>query len=118
MSWSANDRQFRTRGCLCLKFCTSPHLAGVKILSINIISAKPQDDSLMNSLAQGAVAAAEARQAETAAYGRARALEVEAEGKARARIIEVSHLLYMLVQFTIYTCDICDFSSQYVVSFN
>lgn len=61
---------------------------GVKILSINIISAKPQDDSLMRSLAQGAVAAAEARQAETAAHGRARALEVEAQGKARSKIIE------------------------------
>ena len=42
----------------------------------------------MLSLAQGAVAAAEARQAETAAYGRARAVEVEAEGVARAKIIE------------------------------
>lgn len=57
-------------------------------MSINIISAKPQDDDLMRSLAQGAVAAAEARQAETTAHGRARALQVEAEGKARAKIIE------------------------------
>ena len=69
--------------CACV-----PAGAGVKILSINIISAKPQDDELMRSLAQGAVAAAEARQAETAAHGRARALQVEAEGAARAKIIE------------------------------
>jgi hypothetical protein len=52
---------------------------GVKILSINIISAKPKDDQLMRSLAQGAVAAAEAQQAETAAHGQARALEVAAQ---------------------------------------
>ena len=57
-------------------------------MSINIISAKPQDDELMRSLAQGAVAAAEARQAETAAHGSARALQVEAEGAARAKVIE------------------------------
>lgn len=89
-SWHPEPRLIASASTI--QFCTPPgHLAGVKILSINIISAKPQDDSLMNSLAQGAVAAAEARQAETAAYGRARALEVEAEGKARARIIEVPH---------------------------
>ena len=32
----------------------------VRIISINIISAKPADQQLMNSLAKGAVAAAEA----------------------------------------------------------
>ena len=61
---------------------------GIKILSINIISAKPKDEALTRSLALGAVAAAEAQQAETAAYGKARALTVEAEGAASARIIE------------------------------
>jgi len=61
---------------------------GVTILSINIISAKPADSSLMKSLASGAVAAAEAQQAETAAYGRARAAKIEAEGHAQAAIIE------------------------------
>lgn len=61
---------------------------GVKILSINIIQAQPNDDALMMQLAQGAVAAAQARQAETTAHGKARALEVEAQGIARSQIIK------------------------------
>jgi len=60
---------------------------GVSVISINIISAKPADDKLMNSLARGAVAAAEAQQLETTAYGRARAANIEAEGEATAVII-------------------------------
>merc|ERR1719502_2317684 len=40
---------------------------GIEIISINIISASPMDAALTKSLASGAVAAAEALQAETAA---------------------------------------------------
>ena len=47
---------------------------GVQVLSINIISAKPADDELMQCLAKGAVAAAEAQQLETIARGRAKAV--------------------------------------------
>ncbi len=57
---------------------------GVEILSINIISARPDDAALNKSLASGAVAAAEALQAETAAQGKAQALLVEAKAKAEA----------------------------------
>jgi len=57
---------------------------GVEVLSINIISAKPADSALMQSLAKGAVAAAEAQQLETTARGRAKAATIEAEGQASA----------------------------------
>lgn len=57
---------------------------GVEILSINIISARPDDAALNKSLASGAVAAAEALQAETAAQGKGQALLVEAKAKAEA----------------------------------
>lgn len=53
---------------------------GVTILSINIISAVPADAALQNALAKGAVASAEAEQAETVARGRARAARILAEG--------------------------------------
>jgi len=55
---------------------------GVEILSINIISANPMDPQLTASLATGAVASAEALQAETAARGRAKAMKIEAEACA------------------------------------
>eukprot|EP00568_Trieres_chinensis_P007517 CAMPEP_0183293972 /NCGR_PEP_ID=MMETSP0160_2-20130417/2474_1 /TAXON_ID=2839 ORGANISM="Odontella Sinensis, Strain Grunow 1884" /NCGR_SAMPLE_ID=MMETSP0160_2 /ASSEMBLY_ACC=CAM_ASM_000250 /LENGTH=571 /DNA_ID=CAMNT_0025455193 /DNA_START=126 /DNA_END=1841 /DNA_ORIENTATION=- len=55
---------------------------GVEILSINIISANPVDDKLTQSLATGAVASAEALQAETQARGMAKAMKIEAEAKA------------------------------------
>ena len=42
---------------------------GISILSINIISAIPADTALQNALAKGAVASAEAEQAETIARG-------------------------------------------------
>lgn len=60
---------------------------GVEIFSVNIISAFPSDADLMQSLAKGAVAAAEAQQAETAARGKAKAAQIEAEGKARSAVI-------------------------------
>merc|ERR1719326_1700176 len=44
---------------------------GIEIMSINIISALPNDQALTKSLASGAVASAEALQAETAARGQA-----------------------------------------------
>jgi regulator of protease activity HflC (stomatin/prohibitin superfamily) len=57
---------------------------GVHVLSINIISAKPADQSLMQCLAKGAVAAAEAQQLETIARGRAKAATIDARGNADA----------------------------------
>jgi len=59
---------------------------GVQILSINIISAKPANDALMQSLAKGAVAAAEAQQLEITARGRAKAETIMAEGQASAEV--------------------------------
>merc|ERR1719231_289629 len=50
---------------------------GIKIMSINIISALPNDQALTKSLASGAVASAEALQAETAARGQANALKIQ-----------------------------------------
>jgi len=57
---------------------------GVEVLSINIISARPADNQLMQSLAKGAVAAAEAQQLETAARGQAKADAIRAQGHANA----------------------------------
>ena len=59
---------------------------GVEIISINIMTAKPADPILVNSLAKGAVAAAEAQQAETAARGNANAAKIAAEGEAQAQV--------------------------------
>jgi len=61
---------------------------GVKIISINIIGARPADRALVNELAQGAVSAAQAQQAETAARGEAKAAEIRAQGRARAAVME------------------------------
>lgn len=72
---------------------------GVEILSINIISANPVDEQLTASLSTGAVASAEALQAETKARGLAKAaridadasavtLRINAESAARARLVE------------------------------
>lgn len=55
---------------------------GVRILSINIISATPLDTQLTQSLAMGAVAAAKALQDETAARGLANAAKIQAEAEA------------------------------------
>ena len=55
---------------------------GVEIFSINIISAFPRDKGLMQSLAKGAVSAAEAQQAKMVA----RAVQIEAEGRAAASL--------------------------------
>jgi len=60
---------------------------GVTVMSINIISAKPRDDKLMNQLAAGAVAAAAAEQAETAARGNAKAKLIVADAQANAERI-------------------------------
>jgi len=62
---------------------TLPSMAdGVEIMSINIISAAPVDNQLTRSLASGAVASAEALQAETAARGKANAIRIAAEAEA------------------------------------
>merc|ERR1711934_203282 len=60
---------------------------GVTILSINIIAANPGDKALQVALAKGAVASAEAEQAETVARGEAKAAQIRAEGDATAERI-------------------------------
>merc|ERR1719181_1103251 len=61
---------------------------GIEVMSINIISATPCDAALTKSLASGAVAAAEALQAETQARGGANALRISAEAQAEKVRIE------------------------------
>ena len=58
---------------------------GVKIISINIVSAIPVDNKLMNALAAGAVAAAEAEMAEISAKGRSKAMTIDAQACADAQ---------------------------------
>lgn len=60
---------------------------GVEIISINIISAIPGDKKLRESLAAGAVAAAEAQMMETAAQGKSRAIRIEAKAQAEQTMI-------------------------------
>merc|ERR1719171_2875967 len=55
---------------------------GVEIISINIISAFPKDTKLVEALAAGAVAAAEAEQAETSAQGQSKALMIKVQAEA------------------------------------
>lgn len=57
---------------------------GVKILSINLISASPSDRGLLDALSQGAVASVAAEQTETAARGEAQALLLKAKAEAEA----------------------------------
>jgi len=57
---------------------------GVRILSINLISASPSDRGLLDALSQGAVAAAAAEQTETAARGEAQAMLLKARAEAEA----------------------------------
>jgi len=61
---------------------------GVEILSINIISANPVDEKLTASLATGAVASAQALQAETQARGNAKARKIEADSAAITRKVD------------------------------
>lgn len=65
---------------------------GVLIGSINILSAVPTDAQLTKALASGAVASAEALQAETAARGNSKAMRIEAEAKADQSRIEAEVL--------------------------
>jgi len=60
---------------------------GVEIISINIIGAIPADKKLQESLAAGAVAAAEAQMMETTAQGKSRAITIEAKAKADQTMI-------------------------------
>ena len=66
---------------------------GVEIMSINIISATPCDQALTRALASGAVASAEALQAETAARGKARAVAIEAEAGLVAQLQQEAALV-------------------------
>mmetsp|Transcript_58143 Transcript_58143/g.116840 ORF Transcript_58143/g.116840 Transcript_58143/m.116840 type:complete len:523 (-) Transcript_58143:223-1791(-) len=63
---------------------------GVEVMSINIISASPIDAQLTRALATGAVASAEALQAETQARGQARAVAIKAEADALQAKIQAS----------------------------
>ena len=63
-------------------FAKSPWLRINDNRSINIISATPVDSQLTRALATGAVASAEALQAETQARGQARAVAIAAEAEA------------------------------------
>lgn len=58
------------------------HRYGVKILSINLVAAKPADKTLMEAMSRGAVAAVAAEQTETAARGAANALLVKSDAQA------------------------------------
>lgn len=60
---------------------------GVKILSINLISAYPADRGLLEALSQGAVATVAAEQTETAARGESQALLLKARAEAEAEKI-------------------------------
>lgn len=60
---------------------------GVSITSINVVAAVPADKTLMVSLAQGAVAAAEAQKFETVAAGKAEAAKIAARGEADAEVL-------------------------------
>lgn len=57
---------------------------GVRILSINLISASPADRGLLDALSQGAVATVAAQQTETNARGAANAMIVQAKAEAEA----------------------------------
>jgi len=57
---------------------------GVRILSINLISASPSDRGLLDALSQGAVATVAAEQVETSARGQAQALLLTARAEADA----------------------------------
>eukprot|EP01024_Parvocaulis_polyphysoides_P015785 TRINITY_DN16978_c1_g2_i1.p1 TRINITY_DN16978_c1_g2~~TRINITY_DN16978_c1_g2_i1.p1 ORF type:complete len:520 (+),score=81.98 TRINITY_DN16978_c1_g2_i1:93-1652(+) len=61
---------------------------GVEIISINIISADPIDKNLQKALASGAVASAEALQAETAARGQSKATKIVAQVNAEAMTLQ------------------------------
>lgn len=61
---------------------------GVEIIGINIISAFPKDQRLSDALAAGAVAQANAEQAEAAARGQTKALMITTQGQADATRIK------------------------------
>eukprot|EP00560_Eucampia_antarctica_P009319 CAMPEP_0197828430 /NCGR_PEP_ID=MMETSP1437-20131217/4992_1 /TAXON_ID=49252 ORGANISM="Eucampia antarctica, Strain CCMP1452" /NCGR_SAMPLE_ID=MMETSP1437 /ASSEMBLY_ACC=CAM_ASM_001096 /LENGTH=547 /DNA_ID=CAMNT_0043429631 /DNA_START=273 /DNA_END=1916 /DNA_ORIENTATION=+ len=63
---------------------------GIEICSINIISANPVDAELTASLATGAVASAQALQAETQARGMAKAMKIQADAAAITRKIQAT----------------------------
>jgi len=63
---------------------------GVQILAINILSAVPMDKELTKALASGAVASAQALQAETVATGNAKAMRIDAYAHAEKAKIEAS----------------------------
>jgi len=61
---------------------------GVRILSINLISAYPADRTLLEALSQGAVATVAAEQTETSARGEARAVLLKARAHAEAEKVQ------------------------------
>lgn len=65
---------------------------GVRIISINIISAFPSDQKLIQALAAGAIASAEAEQMELSAQGKAKALSIDSIAQADAARIRAQGL--------------------------
>merc|ERR1719401_465648 len=65
---------------------------GVEIMSINILAAVPTDNELTHALSGGAVASAQAQQAETAARGNAKAMAIDAEARASQKRIQAKGL--------------------------
>jgi regulator of protease activity HflC (stomatin/prohibitin superfamily) len=61
---------------------------GVKVLSINLISATPSDRKLLEALSQGAVASVAAQQTNTAAKAKAQATLIEAQAQAEAMMVK------------------------------
>lgn len=61
---------------------------GVKVLSINLISATPADRKLLEALSQGAVASVAAQQTNTAAKAKAQATLIEASAEAEAMMVK------------------------------
>jgi len=61
---------------------------GVEVIGINILSVFPRDQRLADALAAGAVAQANAEQAEAAARGQTKALMITAQGQADAARIK------------------------------
>jgi hypothetical protein len=69
---------------------------GVTILSINVVAAVPAAKELQSSLAQGAVAAAEAQKFETVARGKAAALQASGTTWTWRVVARVAHTVARL----------------------
>ena len=92
---------------------------GVSIISINIVAAVPSDRTLQSSLAQGAVAAAEAQKFETVARGRASAALIRAGQESEIPNFKASYLgRFPLVSADFWTSDHLSERSRSVGAFS